>query len=186
MPNTCDHSQTVAGRTQNWWRATLTAALLLGLLSLTAAQAPDDNPLSVTLAQFMVSEVAADDGTVDEVFSAADQVHPGDTLEYRLHVENISDTPLAAQTVKLLGPVPEGTFYVADSATPSSSLFRVEVSADGDIFGVAPLFITVTGEDGVEEQVEVDPSEYVAVRWVLLNPFTAGESYEFSYRVVVR
>lgn len=151
---------------------------LLGLLTSSVAQ---DNPVSVALEIYVISEVTAADNSVSERFEQADSARPGQTVEYRLIVTSQDDTTLPEGTVVVTGPIPESTTFIAGSATPSSADVLTEYSLEGSTFSEPPLF--TTNDSG--EQVTADPSTYQAVRWTLLTPFEPGEQTTLVYRVTV-
>ena len=138
---------------------------------------PNANPVSVRLEIFIVSRVGG-----NETFQEAATARPGQTVEYRLFANNDGDTTLPPGTVVVSGPVPEGTTYVANSATPTSDDVLTEFSVDGETFGDgdAPLFKTVAGA-----RQPAAPSDYSVVRWTLLTPFEPGQEAPFVYRVTV-
>ena len=146
-----------------------------------------DDKVDVTLEAFIVTTVTEDDGTVTENFRQAEAARPGDLVEYRVMVKNVSEETLAAGTVAVTGPVPTGTVFLAESATPSSSAYRAEFTANaGDTFSEPPVMIMVTNDDGEEEEVMAEPEQYNAVRWTLLDPLDAGQELMLSYRVEVQ
>ena len=155
--------------------------LLTCLLGLLASSIAQDNPVSVDLEIYVVSEVTAADGSVSERFEQADSARPGQTVEYRLIVTNQDDTTLPEGTVVVTGPVPASTTFIANSATPSSADVLTEYSLDGSTFSEPPLF--TTNDSG--QQVTAEPSAYRAVRWTLLTPFEPGEQTTLVYRVTV-
>ena len=129
-----------------------------------------------------------DDGATEERFSSAETAEPGAVLEYRLNVENVGDATLP-EGLALTGPVPGEVRYLDLSATPAEGAAgaRLEFSADGGAtFSEPPVMITVTNEEGEEEEVVADPSQYNAVRWLLLTPLAPEAKLDFRYRVAVR
>src|SRR5690606_5818963 len=92
-------------------RLSVVAALLF-LLGASLAQ--EDNAVEVRVEIYVVSEVQ---GT--EQFTQATTARPGQVVEYRLFAVNRSETTLPAGTVKVTGPVPEGTTFVPNSETPA-------------------------------------------------------------------
>ena len=141
-------------------------------------------PLAVTLESFLVTTVTLDDGSTEERFSSAETAEPGAVLEYRLNVENVGDATLP-EGLALTGPVPAEVRYVP-SATPAEGA-RLQFSADGGAtFSEPPVMVTVTNEEGEEEEVVADPSQYSAVRWLLLTPLAPEAKLDFRYRVTVR
>lgn len=148
--------------------------LLLGPLGTAFAQ---DNPVSVRLEIFVVSVV---DG--EERYTAATTARPGQIVEYRLFASNVGDTTLPPGTVVLTGPIPEGTVYVANSATPSSERLLTEYTADGgNSYDETLVFV---GADDARRLA--DPAEYTAVRWTLLVDMAPAVEEAFFYRVTVQ
>lgn len=146
-----------------------------------------DNPVAVTLEAYLVTTVTNDDGELEEVFTEASEARPGQMVEYRVLVSNNSDETLPVGTVVVTGPVPGATFYLADTAAPSNDLFKTEFSPDGgESFSELPVMMTVTNDDGNEEEVMVDPADFSAVRWTLLEALAPEATRTFSYRVEVR
>jgi len=155
--------------------------LLTGLMGLLASSFAQDNPVSVNLEIYVVSEVTAADGSVSERFEQADSARPGQAVEYRLLVTNQDDITLPEGTVVVTGPIPESTTFIANSATPSSANVLTEYSLDGSTFSEPPLFTN----DANGEQITALPSSYRAVRWTLLTPFEPSEQTTLVYRVTV-
>ncbi len=162
--------------------------LFVGILlsAWAGAQSGGEEPVTVALAAYVVTEVTLDDGRVVEAFAEAEAVFPGQVIEYRLIATNRSEAVLPAGRLTLVGPVPEQTRYVADSATTSGPDGRLEVSLDGEVFAAQPLLVTETDAEGREVEVEVDPEGYRALRWVVLRSLQPGEELVVQYRVVVR
>ena len=167
--------------------------ILLCLVALVAAGAwaqtggeseagQEQEPVSVSVEAFVVSEVTGEDGTTQERFTTASTARPGQVVEYRLTVRNQEDTTLPAGTVVVTGPVPESTRYVGDSATPSSERVLTEFTADGEAYSEPPLTGSGEGTGGAEA---VDPGRYAAARWTLLVPMEPAQEEVFAYRVVV-
>lgn len=148
------------------------AVLLSSLLLFGAAFAQDDNPISVRIEAYIVSQVTADDGSVTERFSESSTARPGQVVEYRVFATNTDETTLPAESVTVLGPVPESSTYLDGSATPSSEAVRTEFSLDGETFSETP-------------ETTEGPSAYRAVRWTLLTPLEPGQEEGFSYRVTI-
>lgn len=152
---------------------------LLTLFAATVALAQTEaNPVSVRLEIFIVSKVGG-----NETFQEATTARPGQIVEYRLFAKNEGDTTLPPGTVVVSGPVPEGTTFVANSATATSDGVLTEFSVDGETFGDgdAPLF--TTSASGARQPAA--PSDYSVVRWTLLTPLEPGQDAPFVYRVTV-
>jgi uncharacterized repeat protein (TIGR01451 family) len=131
---------------------------------------------------FLVNQVTDADGTVKEDLKPATTARPGQIVEYRLGARNKTDTTLPAGTVSITGPVPDGTTFVPDSATPTDERISTEYSADGQNFSDAASPILAGEEDN---RAVVDPASYKAVRWTLLVSLEPGKEETFVYRVTV-
>ena len=147
-------------------------AFIVVMLGLVFAQTDesqsDDNPVSVRLEIYVVSMV---DGA--EQFKESTTARPGQTVEYRLFAVNNGDTTLPSGAVAVTGPVPEGTSYVADSATPTSERVLSEYSSNGTDFVESAVVATADG--GV----------ITAVRWTFQADMEPGQEESFVYRVIV-
>ena len=148
------------------------ALLYLFFFVFGVASAQSDDPVSVTIGAFIVSQVSADDGSTTERFTEASTARPGQIVEYRVTATNNDETTLPAETVKINGPVPEASTYVDGSATPSSGEVLTEFSVDGEAFSEAP-------------ETTEGPSAYRAVRWTILTPLEPGQEDSFVYRVTI-
>ena len=91
--------------------------IIITFLALALAQT---EPVTVKLEAYVVSTITKEDGTTEEQFSEAKEARPGQIVEYRVVVTNISDETLPASNAIITGPIPDTTTYIADSATPSS------------------------------------------------------------------
>ena len=157
--------------------------ILIAMVSFGLAQT--DNPLEINLEAFIVSTVTKEDGSSEELFSAAESARPGQIVEYRVSVGNRSETSLPAGNAAVTGPVPAGTMYQANSASFDDA--RLEFSADGgQSFSSPPVMITVVNEEGEEVEVEASPEDYTALRWNILKTLEPGETLVYVYRVIVR
>jgi uncharacterized repeat protein (TIGR01451 family) len=152
----------------------------IAFLSVILAQ--NNNPVSVRLEIFVVSQVTQEDGSVKETFKPSQTARPGQTVEYRLFAKNEDETNLPAGTVVITGPIPDGTTFVPNSATPNSDNLLTEYSADGENFqnSDSPLMVEKDGKKEI-----VDPTLYKAVRWTLLTELQPQQEVEFVYRITV-
>lgn len=146
-------------------------------------EAPD--PVTVRLDSYLVSVETESDGSVVERFSEAVSAYPGQIIEYRVVAIVGAEAGLPAATLALVGPIPDGTEYLLESATPSSDDVTLQASLDAVTFAVPPLVTTVTDADGREVEVEAEASAYRAVRWLVTRPLVAGDRVELVYRVVI-
>lgn len=152
---------------QRRWFVVLLSIFLFGV-----AFAQDDNPIDIRIEAYIVSQVTAEDGSVTERFSESSTARPGQVVEYRVFATNTDETTLPAESVSVLGPVPESSTYVDGSATPSSEAVRTEFSLDNETFSEAP-------------ETTEGPTAYRAVRWTLLTPLEPGQEEQFVYRVTI-
>jgi uncharacterized repeat protein (TIGR01451 family) len=157
-------------------------SLFLSLFALFIPVFAQSNEVSIRTEIFVISQITGADGAVTEEAKPATTARPGQIVEYRLVARNETDTTLPAGTVVITGPVPSGTTFVPDSATPKSERILTEYSADGTNFTDAdsPILSGSGDNRGV-----VDPTAYQAVRWTLLVPFEPGQEETFVYRVTV-
>jgi uncharacterized repeat protein (TIGR01451 family) len=159
------------------------ALVCLLLASWSMAQ---DNPVEVTLEGYLVNVITKEDGTQEEEFVPATEARPGQVVEYRVLVTNISSETLPASNALITGPIPATTAYIADTATPTTAEATLEFSADGgQTFAEKPL-IERTNEQGEKEMVEALPEEYTAARWAILIPLDPQQTLTFKYRVTVQ
>ncbi len=161
----------------------ITIILLLVFASFSLAQ---DNPIVTSVESYIVSQVTGEDGKKEERFSQSGKVYRGQIIEYRLIANNQGEITLPEGIVVLAMPIPQGTAYVDGSATPSSEEVLTEFTVDNENFGEQPLMDKIASNDGVEEEVIIDPNRYKAVRWTLLTPFEPSQETTFVYRVKVQ
>lgn len=134
---------------------TLLASLLSGFVF---AQSPLEDPINITIQAFAED----DSGNFVQATSAS----PGDLVEYRVTATNLDPTTLPAQSVLIVGPVPETSTYVVGSGTE-----------DGDV-------VLSYSSDGVNF-LESPPSDVRAIQWELQEPFEPQQSLELTYRVTI-
>jgi hypothetical protein len=170
-------------RVNHTWAVVLS---LVVLSTLAFGQNGEPDPVTVTLESYLVSVETGSDGSVVERFAEAVSAYPGQIIEYRVIAIVGAEAGLPAATLALVGPIPDGTEYLLDTATPSSDDVTLEASLDGVAFAVPPLVVTVTDADGRDVEVEADASAYRAVRWLVTRDLVAGDRVELVYRVVIR
>jgi uncharacterized repeat protein (TIGR01451 family) len=160
--------------------------VLTFLVAILAQAGAQDNPVEVKLEGYLVNVVTKEDGTQEEEFVAATEARPGQVVEYRVFVTNVSSETLPASNALITGPVPATTAYIADTATPTSAEAKLEFSADGgQTFAEKPL-LEKTNDQGETELVEALPEEYTAARWAILIPLEPQQTLTFTYRVTVK
>jgi hypothetical protein len=151
--------------------------LLLGA-ALAVAGAQQENPVTVNLETFLVSEVTRDGATVEELIPTTTAL-PGEVVEYRLQIVNTGERTLPPGTVMVRGPIPVAGHYLDGSATASSDAALLEFSADGgETFSEPPVMLAAGWP------AEID--ELNMIRWTVRVPLEPGASMTFVYRVVVR
>ncbi|MEX2534038.1 MAG: hypothetical protein WD273_00440 [Trueperaceae bacterium] len=174
------------------------AFVLVLLLGAALGLAQDDdsqpditaNPVEVRLEIFLVSQVQG-----SEQFRPATTARPGQVVEYRLTAVNRSEDTLPSGTVEIIGPIPDRTTYVPNSATTSSGRLLTEFSGDGgQNFSEAPVFMggeagededDAVGGDDENDRRLVEPEGYDSIRWTLLVALEPDQEEAFFYRVTV-
>lgn len=143
--------------------------------------------VEVALEAYIVTTVVGDDGSKSEEFQQADAARPGQVVEYRVVVTNVSGDMLPAASVAVTGPVPANTMYLDGTATEDGEAYRTEFSADGgETFSQPPVMMLVTNDAGEEEEVIADPELFSSVRWTFLEPLNTDDVRTLVYRVEVR
>lgn len=123
-----------------------------------------------------------------ESFEPAKEVFPGDIVQYDLTYWNEGTD--SARDLKILGPIPQNTFYLADTATPLPNA-EIKYSINGGkTFALPPIKYKVKEKDekGIEKEVEriATPDMYTHIQWNLKKPFAPKEKLTVSYRVKVK
>jgi len=143
------------------------------------AQNQGDSKLNLKTEGFLVKEVIEEGGEKKEVLEPLpDKVYPGDVIEYKITVENVSDSRL--KNVVVRAKIPEGTVYVPGSATGNPE-FSID---DGKTFSKEPIKYYVE-ENGQKIEKVATPDMYTNVRWKI-EALKPGESIQLSYRVRVK
>lgn len=158
----------------------LWALLLFVVLGAFANQAvAAETPLQGTMKSFLVEE--NEDGK--EVLTETEQVKPGQVIEYALVYGNVTDGNLT--DVNIVGPIPEGTVYMAGTAAIRDKM-TPRFSIDGGvIFKPEPVLYTVKQDDGIELERVATPDMYTHVRWTVEN-LLAQQKLTLKYRVKVK
>jgi uncharacterized repeat protein (TIGR01451 family) len=128
------------------------ATAFLGIPAMAFAQ----GDINVALA---ANRVVARDGR--ETLAPAEQVKPGDVVEYRATYRNQGASGVQKLTATL--PVPPGMEYVPRTAQPAAPL----ASLDGRTYEPVPLKRRIRLADGREVVREVPVGEYRYLRWTL-------------------
>jgi len=148
-----------------------------------AQDTQEENGLEQKLSAFIVNTVLDKDGKEIEVFAPATTAKAGQIIEYRYHATNVGEGEIS-NFIPII-PIPAVTTYIDGSAT-ESDLFLLEFSIDGGkSFANAPLIRIIKNDKGEEVEEQVDPSEYQAVRWTMLDSFKPNQEINLSFRVRV-
>jgi uncharacterized repeat protein (TIGR01451 family) len=147
--------------------------LLLGAM---AAQA------EVTLTTQAQRVVPADPGAgvTRETLVPVAEVVPGDVIRYTIVFENASTQDVAAGSVVITNPLPDGCVYVDGSATGDNT--RITFSVDGDTFE-DPDSLLITEASGSRRAT---PADYRSIRWAYALRLPAGGSGAVSFDVRLR
>lgn len=162
-------------------------ALMMGLLFLGSVVvfAKNGSTFSFNNAKPAVNVVLA--GTVerDKAVLSLDKtetVNPGEVLHWTISSENKGDG--AAKDYKVVGKIPAGTEFIADSAKPEG-LAKVTYSLDGKNFSAQPM-IEEKQADGSVKSVPAPTSLYKQVCFEWENSLNPNEKLNASYDVKVK
>ena len=112
----------------------------------------------------------------------AEAVKPGEVLHWTISSENKGDG--AAKDYKVVGKIPAGTEFIADSAK-AEGLAKVTYSLDGKNFSVQPM-IEEKQADGSVKSVPAPTSMYKQLRVEWENSLNPNEKLNASYEVKVK
>ncbi len=152
--------------------ATVFGAMLVALALAAPAQQKAASPLESKIEQRKVVRDAAG----AESLVAADNVKPGDVIEYVATFRNTGKQPLARLEATL--PIPANTEYLPGTARPANA----KASVDGKSFGDLPLK-RVVKRAGADVEESVPAREYRYLRWF---PGELGGDKAVSYTARVR
>lgn len=142
--------------------------------------------LKIALKGYLVVQTIDAQGRTIETFQdLPDLVPPGSLIQYEITAFNSSKGCPCTDTLKglaLLGYIPEGTIYVAQSATQG---YEVAFSIDkGAHFQPWPVLYTVRLADGSEVQKIATPDMITQIRWTI-DLLAPQKSIIVHYRVQV-
>ena len=121
-------------------------------------------------------------GIVSTKLVTASEAASGEILHYTLTYHNAGDED-AVNTV-VVDPIPEGTIYVANSATGTGA--EVEFSADGGATFAHPVKVSHEFKlpSGKVEKRIATPDDYTHIRWIIRKvPAGASGTVGFSVKV---
>jgi hypothetical protein len=113
----------------------------------------------------------------------AGSVHPGEVLDWKITSANEGDG--AARLYKTVGHVPQGTSFVAGSATAEYGA-QVTYSIDGGQSFAAQPTVEEKQADGTVKRVPAPVSMYTEVRYEWADPLAAGSTLTADYKVRVK
>ena len=135
----------------------------------------------VTLTTRVERVVGADPGSASAAsLEPVTDVLPGDVVRYTIVFQNASAQDVAAGSVVITNPLPEGTVYLDGTATGAST--QITFSVDGDTFA-DPGALTVSDATGTRRATAAD---YRSIRWAYGPRLPAGASGEVSFDVRMR
>lgn len=157
----------------------------LGALLMGAALAQGSSPLTLTLAQAIVTQTTVNGRTTETLTPAPKTVLPGTVLSQIVSARNTGTTALKSVVVNL--PVPRSTVFLTTDPLPEGTKALYSIDG-GKTFAAAPLTKRVTVmENGasVQKVVTVQPSEYTNARWTI-SSLAPGAVVKVGFRIKVR
>ena len=113
----------------------------------------------------------------------AGEVRPGEILDWRITSANEGDA--AARQYRTVGQIPQGTSFVAGSASAEYGAVVTYSIDNGKNFSPQPT-VEEKAADGTVKRVPAPASAYTQVRYEWSDPLAAGKSIAASYKVRVR
>jgi uncharacterized repeat protein (TIGR01451 family) len=110
-------------------------------------------------------------------------VHPGEILDWTITSANEGDAP--ARQYKTIGQIPQGTSFVAGSASAEYGA-SVSYSIDGGKNFAAQPVIEERQADGTKKLTPAPASMYTQVRYDWNDPLADGSTLSASYKVRVK
>lgn len=156
----------------------LASVLALPLVGLSVGHA--DEPIHGAMEAFVVE--SKDN---QETLQAAKEVEPNQLVEYQLTYTNTSKSNINGLTV--VGPVPEGTSYVSDTANADVAADLLVSIDGGKTYEPEPVIRLETKASGEVVEKVVPPEEYTHLKWTAANAINAdGGTQFYTYRVRVK
>lgn len=156
----------------------LASVMLLSSMALTVGHA--DEPIQGTMEAFIVE--LEDD---KESLKAAKKVKPDELVEYQLTYVNKGADNINGLTV--VGPVPEGTFYVSNTANADVAADLLVSIDGGKTFESEPVVRVETKSSGEVVEKIIPPTEYTHLKWQVQKAIEADGGKQFyTYRVRVK
>ncbi len=160
---------------KNFVAAVILSVPLFGL-SASYAQAPVQGTMEAFVVELKDNK---------EQLKAAESVEPNEVVEYRLTYTNSGGSNISGLTV--VGPVPEGTSYLSDSASADVSATLLVSIDGGETFESEPVKREVVKSNGELVERVVPPEEYTHLQWKAKDAIEGeGGKQFYSYRVRVK
>lgn len=160
----------------------MTLALTATLLASTAFAQAQQQPATIVMQEHRVVTQIVNGKSVEKLVPSNGTVTPGTILQYTARVTNNTKGPLS--NLGINNAVPKGTVFISSGVNGANNI-ATQFSIDaGKTFGAAPLFKTVI-VNGKSQRVQVNPSEYQAVRWNIAK-LDAGKTQDLVLRVRIR
>ena len=156
----------------------LPVLLIPALLLMTAGTARAEVTLESTAQKVVLMEGGP--GGRTEMLEDVATVQSGDVVRYSIVFENTSPGDVAAGSVVITNPLPEGTEYIEGSAVGEQTV--ITFSLDGETF--ADPGSLMVGEE--PDRRPAAASEYRAIRWRYEPELATGESGRVSFDVRIR
>lgn len=119
-----------------------------------------------------------------EIAIPAERVVPRDIVEYMLRYRNTGD--VVARGVELVGPIPEGTVYVDESASKGEAMKPLFSIDGGETYQEAPVYYVLKKGKDREERRKATPDMITHIKWTMKEALKKSEIIETSYRVRVK
>ena len=117
------------------------------------------------------------DGVVERQLIAAENVVPGDELQYTVLFSNEGEVSVDAGTIVITDNIPQHTNYIEGSAFGSGT--QIQFSVDGETFASSEeLFIQQQGQ-----RVLAGAKDYRAIRWNFNPSLEPGERGHVTFKV---
>ena len=158
----------------------LLCAALLPLCSL-RAQAQEAPKLVMKMTVAKEVKVKEDGKTVTKL-ETVKETKTDDVLVYTIVYTNKGKAP--AIDAGIVGPVPEGTAYVPDSASAKSAKLTYSINK-AKTFHRPPVRYKVQRDDGTTIEKTATEDMYTHVKWLLAKPVAPGQKGEVTFKVVV-
>lgn len=150
--------------------------VLTGVLISAAVAAAAEVTLTTEVVR--VSASAGEPGATAQTQSVS-EVLPGDVLRYTIVFENTSTQDVAAGSVVITNPLPEGTRFLQGSAAGRETV--ITYSVDGERFAAADALMV--GEGAGARMATT--GDYRSIRWTYQPMLRAGESSQVSFELLI-